>query len=264
MFTPVGWQALRGGWLWPVASPPTGLLQNWPSTVPSAGPGPYPGGAFWEEHGKKGGRGTHSPRPPAGPAPLGPEQTPGWGPWAHLWVRTVWHSKACGKTASHHARQRARARGEGRVEAPWTPPPKVWRAPSPPAQPESGAHLSMAPRSQCLAAALTLQAKLVPILAQGAHLLSCGQEGASGPAVPGSPAPSPPWGCDLKQASCTDSQLSITPASIPSLTHISQSGLKGGEGVPLSSRLRRGRPVPTPTPPWDPQGTGRLPVYTWP
>lgn len=146
------------------------------------------GDSFLGRAWKKGSRGTHGPRPPMGPAPLGP-------PGPHLWVRTVWHSKACGKTASHHARQRVRARGEGRAEAPWTPPPKVGRAPSPLSQPKSGAHLGVAPRSQRLATALTLEAKLVPVLAQGAHLLSCGQEGMSGaPPSPRVSAPSLPWG----------------------------------------------------------------------
>lgn len=231
------------------------------------------GDSFLGRAWKKGSRGTHSPRPPMGPAPLGP-------PGPHLWVRTVWHSKACGKTASHHARQRVRARGEGRAEAPWTPPPKVGRAPSPLSQPKSGAHLGVAPRSQCLATALTLEAKLVPVLAQGAHLLSCGQEGMSGaplsprvsgtltalgraggdirgPAVPGVLAPSLPRGCNLKQASGMESQLSFTPASIPSLTQVSQAGLKRVGRAPLL----RGCPDPVrgnQSPPPPPVGPSRV------
>lgn len=53
---------------------------------------------------------------------------------------------------------------------------------APPPRPRGkGAHLGMAPRRQCLAAALTLETELVPVLAQRAHLLSWGQEGRSGP-----------------------------------------------------------------------------------
>lgn len=34
--------------------------------------------------------------------------------------------------------------------------------------------LSMAPGGQCLVAALAFETELVPVLAQGAHLLGCG------------------------------------------------------------------------------------------
>lgn len=74
--------------------------------------------------------------------------------------------------------------------------PQVWRAepppalptPPPPLSPGEVAHLGMAPRGQRLAAALTLETELVPVLAQRAHLLSWGHEGKSGPtALPWQP-----------------------------------------------------------------------------
>lgn len=59
------------------------------------------------------------------------------------------------------------------------PPPRLASHPRPASG--KGAHLSVAPGGQCLAAALTLETELVPVLAQRAHLLSWGQDRRSGP-----------------------------------------------------------------------------------
>ena len=62
----------------------------------------------------------------------------------------------------------------------WHPPTAQACLPPPPGR-GKGAHLSVAPGGQCLAAALTLETELVPVLAQRAHLLSWGQDGRSAP-----------------------------------------------------------------------------------
>lgn len=53
----------------------------------------------------------------------GADHTP-WRPTqAHLWVRTTWHSRACGRRASRHARQRAGREGGDLAWAPRPPLP---------------------------------------------------------------------------------------------------------------------------------------------
>lgn len=94
------------------------------------------------------------------------------------------------------------------VPGPADPPPEWGESHVAPAQPQREAHLGMAPGRQRLAAALTLQAELVPVLAQRAHLLSWGERRpeptmhplySSGPTLsPWSGRPSLPQGCELE------------------------------------------------------------------
>lgn len=152
MFTPAGWRALWSGGQWPAHHP--ALTQ--PSTAHSVGAESPPRGHWWAEaYFWKGMEEARLPRMGEAPWAKGEgDQAPynillspclcsvedahrsppgltghrkGWGP-AHLWAQTAWRSMACGRTVSHHARQRVRVRAcAWHSPRPGALPACVWR-----------------------------------------------------------------------------------------------------------------------------------------
>ena len=154
-------------------------------------------------------------------------------PWrptqAHLWVRTAWHSRACGRRAFRHARQRAGHEGGG----------LAW-APRPPSLPGGRAHLGVAPWRQRLAAVLAPEAESVPVFAQGAHLLSWGGRGIRASALlpsraqpPAAPAVLPAPGQPLRRVPFIPTRQPRGTRLLPHRNHLL---LPRGPALPLGLR----------------------------
>lgn len=100
---------------------------------------PWAGVQFWEGHGEKG---SGTPRPHSSLA-TGADQAGGLAP-THLWVQTVWHSRACGRKVSRHAGEKGTRQGVRASAGLYGPPPclKVGVPCSP--QPGPGGRLTSA------------------------------------------------------------------------------------------------------------------------
>lgn len=231
------------------SQPPPNFSEKGPPR-PTVGSGPPPRGQPWtadfrERHGGcwsfKDGRGQHgegdkgaggirgstasrqaSPKSLLGRGSAlatspsaGVDHTP-WRPTqAHLWVRTTWHSRACGRRASRHARQRAGHEGGGRAWAPRPPPPC----------PGEGLTSAWPPGVSVLLQCSHLRQNLCQSLPRELTF-SAGAGGGSGPAPSCPPALScllPPLSCPLLGSLCAGSPSSpprshVAPACSPTVT----------------------------------------------